>query len=338
MQILITGCAGFIGYHLSKALSTQGIKVYGIDSLNHYYAITLKHARLRECGIQNVSYGQEKTSTLYPSFRFQQIDLSDKKALENIFQSNHFDCIVNLAAQAGVRYSLTHPETYIESNITGFLNLLELCRQYHCKRLIYASSSSVYGNCQEVPFKESCRVDHPISIYAATKKTDELMAYTYSWLYQLQTIGLRFFTVYGPWGRPDMAPILFARSIRDKQPIKVFNNGNLSRDFTYIDDIIEGIIKIINRQELVREDTPGVPAVIYNIGHGSPVCLMDFIHLLEENLGQEAQKEFVGMQPGDVYQTWADTSRLREDYNYTPATSLEDGIKQFAEWFKTFHF
>lgn len=206
MQILITGCAGFIGYHLSKTLSTQGVTVYGIDSLNHYYDITLKHARLRECGIQNVSYGREKNSALYPSFRFQQIDLSDKETLENIFQSNHFDCIVNLAAQAGVRYSLTHPETYIESNIAGFLNLLELCRQYHCKRLIYASSSSVYGNCQEVPFKESCRVDHPVSIYAATKKTDELMAYTYSWLYQIQTIGLRFFTVYGPWGRPDMAP------------------------------------------------------------------------------------------------------------------------------------
>lgn len=336
MHVLVTGSAGFIGYYLSKALSNQGIDVYGIDSLNSYYDVALKQARLKECGIQIKEYGKECNSTIYPNYRFRQIDLCDKEALVNLFRENHFDCVVNLAAQAGVRYSLTNPETYVESNVAGFLNLLETCRKQECKRLIYASSSSVYGNTGEVPFKESARVDHPVSIYAATKKTNELMAYTYSWLYRLQTVGLRFFTVYGPFGRPDMAPILFARSIRENKPIRVFNNGNLSRDFTYIDDIVEGIVKIINRPTLVREDTPGVPAVVYNIGHGSPIQLMDFIRLLENNLGQIAQKEYTGMQPGDVYQTWADTTKLREDYGYTPTTSLEEGIRLFAEWFKTF--
>lgn len=336
MQVLITGSAGFIGFYLAKSLCTQGIKVYGIDSLNHYYDVNLKHARLRECGIQTSGYGVEHSSALLSGYRFRQTDLCDKETLESIFKENNFDCIINLAAQAGVRYSLTHPETYVESNVSGFLNLLELCRKYNCKKLIYASSSSVYGNSREVPFKESARVDQPVSIYAATKKSNELMAYTYSWLYQIQTIGLRFFTVYGPWGRPDMAPILFAKSIRQNTPIKVFNNGNLSRDFTYIDDIVEGMVKIVNKPGIVREDTPGVPAVIYNIGHGSPIQLMDFISLLEDNIGQKACKEFVGMQPGDVYQTWADTTKLREDYGYTPKTTLKSGIKEFAAWFKTF--
>lgn len=335
MQVLVTGSAGFIGYYLSRALSQRGIEVYGIDSLNHYYDVMLKEARLRECGIAVTAYGREYISDRFAGYRFRQTDLCDKSALEHIFKENHFDCIVNLAAQAGVRYSLTNPETYVESNVAGFLNVLELCRKYDCNRLIYASSSSVYGNTTEVPFKESARVDHPVSIYAATKKANELMAYTYSCLYQLQTIGLRFFTVYGPWGRPDMAPILFADAIRRNTPIKVFNNGNLSRDFTYIDDIVEGIVKMISRQGLVREDTPGVPAVIYNIGHGSPIQLMDFIHILERNLGQVARKEYVGMQPGDVYQTWADTTKLKEDYDYIPTTSLEEGIRQFANWFKT---
>lgn len=336
MQVLITGTAGFIGYYLSKALSGQGVKVYGIDSLNHYYDVALKHARLKECGIQVTGYNQECTSTIYPDYRFRKIDLCDKDALENIFKENRFDCVINLAAQAGVRYSLTNPSAYIESNIVGFLNLLELCRNHDCKRLIFASSSSVYGNTKEVPFKESTQVDHPISIYAATKKSDELMAYTYSWLYKIQTIGLRFFTVYGPWGRPDMAPMLFANSISHDQPIKVFNNGNLSRDFTYIEDIVKGIVTIVSRPDLAREDTPGIPAVIYNIGHGSPVQLMNFISLLEQNLGKQALKEYVGMQPGDVYQTWADTTKLNEDYGYTPETSLEEGIKRFADWYKTF--
>ena len=336
MQVLITGSAGFIGFHLTRTLCRQGIQVYGIDSLNQYYDVRLKHTRLKECGIEVSRYGEECASSLYSGYRFRQADLCDKEMLENIFAANHFDCIINLAAQAGVRYSLTHPETYVESNVAGFLNLLEIYRKYHCERLIYASSSSVYGNSREVPFKESARADQPASIYAATKKSNELMAYTYSWLYHLQTIGLRFFTVYGPWGRPDMAPILFAQSISQDTPIKVFNNGNLSRDFTYVDDIVEGIARIVNKPGLVREDTPGVPAVIYNIGHGSPVQLMEFIRLLEKNIGKEAIKEFTEMQSGDVYQTWADTAKLRKDYGYTPSTSLEDGIREFIEWFKTF--
>lgn len=338
MQILITGSAGFIGYHLSKVLSEKEIEVYGIDSLNDYYDVKLKYARLKECGIQTTEYGKECTSTVYPDYRFNQINLCDKEALEKIFKANRFDCVVNLAAQAGVRYSLTNPTAYVESNVLGFLNLLEMCRYHDCKRLIYASSSSVYGNTGDVPFRESTPVDHPISIYAATKKCNELMAYTYSWLYKTETIGLRFFTVYGPWGRPDMAPILFARAIQENRPIKVFNNGNLYRDFTYIGDIVKGIQKIVCQPRLVREDTPGVPAVIYNIGHGSPVRLMDFISILEHNLGKEAVKEYVGMQPGDVYQTWADTTKLNTDYGYTPETSLEEGIRYFAEWFKTFQF
>lgn len=338
MQILVTGNAGFIGFHLSQFLASKGIEVYGIDSLNDYYDVSLKKARLKECGLEAGEYGKEYKSTLYPNYRFRQADLCDKKLLESIFAANHFDFVVNLAAQAGVRYSLTNPDAYVASNIVGFLNILECCRHYNCKRLIYASSSSVYGNTQEVPFRESAPVDHPVSLYAATKKSNELMAYTYAWLYGIQTVGLRFFTVYGPWGRPDMAPILFAHAIRDGRPIKVFNNGNLSRDFTYIGDIVGGIANIIAHPEKIREDNPGVPAVVYNIGHGSPVSLMDFIHLLERNLGKEADKEFVGMQAGDVYQTWADTSKLTADFGYVPSTTLEEGIGYFAQWFKQYNF
>lgn len=336
MQILITGSAGFIGYHLSKLLAAKGYDVYGIDSLNNYYDVNLKIARLKQCGIELQAPHTEAVSVQYPNYKFRQIDLGDKQHLEKIFQQNSFDCVINLAAQAGVRYSLENPDAYIDSNVYGFMHLLEMIRHYGCPRLIYASSSSVYGNSNTVPFKENDRVDHPVSIYAATKKANELMAYTYSWLYKIQTIGLRFFTVYGPWGRPDMAPILFARAIRNNSPIKVFNNGNLSRDFTYIDDIIEGIVKITECPVLGREDIPGVPAVIYNIGHGSPVRLMDFISLLEQNLGCTARKEFVGMQAGDVFQTWADTSKLNEDYDYVPATSLEEGISHFAKWYQSY--
>ncbi len=334
MQVLITGSAGFIGYYLSKSLSAKGIEVLGIDSINNYYDVSLKKARLKECGIRTGVYGEECESELYPNYKFCQIDICDRKSLEKLFQSRHFDCVINLAAQAGVRYSLTHPQTYTDSNVSGFLNVLECCRQYQCPRLIYASSSSIYGNSTEVPFREDARTDQPVSIYAATKKSNELMAYTYSWLYRIQTIGLRFFTVYGPWGRPDMAPMLFGKSILEDKPIRVFNNGQLSRDFTYIEDIANGMMTIIDRPKLVREDTPGVPAVIYNIGHGSPVNLMDFIGLLEEQLGKTAKKVFVGMQPGDVYQTWADTTKLQTDYQYRATTSLEEGIRNFAAWFK----
>lgn len=336
MRILVTGSAGFIGSFLSKALSEKGAEVYGIDTINDYYDIELKKSRLKECGIHRYEYNQECSSHCYSNYVFNRIDLCDKKALENIFRQQHFDTVINLAAQAGVRYSLSQPETYINSNIVGFLNLLECCRHYSCPRLIFASSSSVYGNDAKIPFCESEQADHPVSIYAATKKTDELMAYTYSYLYKLQTIGLRFFTVYGPSGRPDMAPMLFAGAISRNEPINIFNHGNLSRDFTYIDDIIAGITKITETPGIVREDHPGVPAVIYNIGHGSPVYLMDFIRLLEEYLGKEARKNFVEMQAGDVYQTWADTSKLKEDYGYVPQTVLEEGIRHFSVWYKSF--
>lgn len=337
MHILITGTAGFIGSFLAEALAKRGHQIYGIDSINDYYDVNLKKTRLEKGGIYAPSYGKEVISDTLPNYRFRQMDLSAPKELDTIFQNHRFDCIINLAAQAGVRYSLQNPEAYIQSNIVGFLHLLEHCRQHQCPRFIYASSSSVYGNSAQAPFNENERVDHPVSLYAATKKSNELMAYTYSHLYHIQTTGLRFFTVYGPYGRPDMAPILFAKAIRNNQPIRIFNNGNLSRDFTYIDDIVEGIVKITEHPEQASQDTPNVPAVVYNIGHGSPVQLMDFIRILEKNLGKEARKEYVGMQPGDVYQTWADTRKLEQDFHYTPSTSLEKGIEQFASWFQQFY-
>lgn len=337
MQILVSGVAGFIGSFLAEALLLQGHQVYGIDSVNDYYDTSIKYDRLKKCGITPGTYGQIVSSDIYPSYQFQQLDLCDKENLNAVFQNNKFDCVINLAAQAGVRYSLKNPHAYLESNIIGFLNILEACRYYSCARLIYASSSSVYGNDTDIPFKETARVDHPVSMYAATKKSNELMAYTYSYLYQIHTIGLRFFTVYGPYGRPDMAPMLFAKAIDRNEPIHIFNNGNLSRDFTYIDDIVKGITTIVAQPEKARKEVAEIPAVIYNIGHGSPIKLLDFIHLLEKHLGKEAQKEYVGMQPGDVYQTWADTTRLKEDYHYIPATSLEEGIKKFADWYKTYY-
>ena len=306
MYIFITGTAGFIGSFLAETLAKRGHEIYGIDSINDYYDVNLKKARLEKSGIHTLSHKQEIFSDTLPGYRFRQMDLCDKKELDTIFQNHHFDCVINLAAQAGVRYSLQNPEAYIQSNVVGFLHLLECCRQYQCPRFIYASSSSVYGNSTQVPFNEAERVDQPVSLYAATKKSNELMAYTYSHLYAIQTIGLRFFTVYGPYGRPDMAPMLFANAIRNNKSIRIFNAGN--------------------------------PAVVYNIGRGSPVQLMDFIHILEKNLGKEARKEYVSMQPGDVFQTWADTTKLNQDYGYTPATSLEDGIQKFTEWFKTFKF
>ncbi len=339
MYILITGTAGFIGSFLAEALAKRGHRLYGIDVLNDYYDVNLKKARLEKGGIHLPSgkNREEILSDTLPGYCFRQMDLCDKKELEALFQAHRFDCVINLAAQAGVRYSLQNPEAYIQSNIVGFLHLLECCRQYQCPRLIYASSSSVYGNSSQAPFHEAEQVDRPVSLYAATKKSNELMAYTYSHLYRLQTTGLRFFTVYGPYGRPDMAPMLFADAIRNDRPIRIFNAGDLSRDFTYIDDIVEGIVKITEHPEQASQDTPDVPAVVYNIGHGSPVQLMDFIRILEKNLGKEARKEYAGMQPGDVYQTWADTRKLERDFHYTPSTSLEKGIQEFAAWYQQFY-
>lgn len=333
MQILITGTAGFIGSFLAERLAFLGHTVYGVDSINDYYDPQLKLARLQKGGIVSPAYGEEARSTTLPGYVFRRADLCDKAQMEAIFTANHFDCVVNLAAQAGVRYSIENPEAYIQSNVCGFLNVLEGCRRHGCQRLVYASSSSVYGNAQHVPFSEENRVDTPVSLYAATKKSNELMAFTYSHLYGIQSVGLRFFTVYGPYGRPDMAPILFADSIMHGRVIRIFNHGDLSRDFTYIDDIVDGIVRVVEHPESACEDTQGTRAAVYNIGHGSPVRLMDFVGLLEASLGREARKEYVGMQAGDVYQTWADTHKLERDFGYRPSTSLEEGVKRFAEWF-----
>ncbi|MDL2231324.1 NAD-dependent epimerase/dehydratase family protein [Porphyromonadaceae bacterium OttesenSCG-928-L07] len=336
MHILVTGAAGFVGSYTVEKLIKEGHRVYGIDCINDYYDISLKHYRLQQTGISGMEFGKTIESSVLPGYRFQQADLCDKKNLSDIFRQQQFDCVINLAAQAGVRYSLTNPDAYIQSNIVGFSHILECCREHACNILLYASSSSVYGNNSSVPFKETEQVDNPVSMYAATKKSNELMAYTYSSLYGIKTIGLRFFTVYGPAGRPDMAPFLFADAIWHEKPIKVFNEGNLSRDFTYIDDIVEGISKIVAHPENASYPAD-VPAIVYNIGHGSPVKLMEFIQLLEENIGKEAIKEYVGMQAGDVFCTWADTNRLFKDYNYKPETSLEEGIKKFIDWFKSYY-
>ena len=281
MNVLVTGTAGFIGFYLVQKLLNAGHTVYGIDSINHYYDVTLKHDRLHACGIDHPVPGKEIVSSRNTNYTFCQLDLCDTEAIHTLFDTHAFDCVVNLAAQAGVRYSLKHPESYVQSNVMGFINLLEACKKTSCKKFIYASSSSVYGNNQSVPFKETDAVDHPISIYAATKKSDELMANAYAHLYGIQTIGLRFFTVYGPFGRPDMAPMLFANAIQHDEVIRIFNNGNLSRDFTYIEDIVTGIEKIVSTPGILREDVPGTPATIYNIGHGTPIQLMDFVQLPE---------------------------------------------------------
>ena len=333
MKILVTGAAGFIGFHLVRRLVEQGNEIIGIDNLNDYYPVSLKYARLRECGIDEnkIIQGHVVESSKYAKYRFIRMDIEDKESIQNIFAIERFDIIVNLAAQAGVRYSIENPYTYVRSNIIGFLNLLEAARLNQVKHFVYASSSSVYGGNITVPFSEKDRVDNPVSIYAATKKSDELMAHVYSKLYNLPTTGLRFFTVYGPWGRPDMAPMLFTHAILAGEPIKVFNNGNLSRDFTYIDDIIEGVIRVIDNIPIVS-----VPAEIYNIGCGHPVQLMDFIHTLENTLGKKAQMIMLPMQKGDVYTTYADTSKLEQAIGYKAKTELKQGIEIFVTWYKSF--
>ena len=330
-KILVTGVAGFIGYHLSKALLARGHQIVGIDNINDYYDINLKYARLKELDIKREDaeiFFKSSTNTS-KTFTFVRMNLEDRQELPELFENHKFDLVCNLAAQAGVRYSIENPEAYIDSNITGFLNILECCRNYKVKKLVYASSSSVYGNSDEVPFVETANVDHPISLYAATKKSNELMAHTYSHLYNIETIGLRFFTVYGPWGRPDMAMFLFTDAIINNRPIKVFNNGDLSRDFTFIDDIIKGLVNTL----LVNSKNTNLYK-LYNIGNSKPVRLLDFIEAIELNLGVKAQKEMLPMQAGDVNQTWANVSSLINDYNYEPNTSIESGIKSFIDWYK----
>lgn len=333
MKILVTGAAGFIGFHLCNSLLSLGHTIVGLDSINDYYDVNLKYARLKELGITSTDYNAVTESALHGSrLNFIKLNLEDKDALFNLFETEKFDSVCNLAAQAGVRYSIENPFAYIDSNITGFINILEACRNYNVKRLVYASSSSVYGLNEKIPFSTEDSVDNPVSLYAATKKSNELMAHTYSHLFGIHTIGLRFFTVYGPWGRPDMAMFLFTDAIFNNKPIKVFNNGNLSRDFTYIDDIVEGVVATL------LKDVKGAPLYqLYNIGNSQPVKLMDFISEIEKVTGKEAVKDYLPMQPGDVEKTWADTSGLEKDFDYKPATPISTGVKNFVEWYRQYY-
>lgn len=331
MKILVTGSAGFIGYFTAKALLERGDEVVGLDNINNYYDVNLKYGRLNETGIKefDIEYGKLVNSSKYPKYKFIKLNLEDREAIQKLFIEEKFDKVCHLAAQAGVRYSIENPYTYIDSNIVGFINILECCRHNNIQHLVYASSSSVYGMNKKVPFSEDDRVDNPISLYAATKKANELMAHTYSHLYNVPTTGLRFFTVYGPWGRPDMAPILFAKAIINGEPISVFNNGDLSRDFTYIDDIVNGVVKVIDKSPISEGQ---IPYKLYNIGCSNPVKLMDFINTLEEAIGKRANMIMKPMQKGDVYQTYADTSSLERDFGYKPTISLKYGINKFIKW------
>lgn len=339
MKILVTGAAGFIGFYVAKRLAVSGHDVIGLDNINDYYSTSLKFDRLKELGINPVEaegFNELCASSTFKNLKFVRMALEDGDGLRQLFNSQHFDVVCNLAAQAGVRYSLEHPETYIQSNIVGFLNILECCRHTGVKHLVYASSSSVYGENEKVPFETSDRVDHPISLYAATKKSNELMAFTYNHLYGFATTGLRFFTVYGPWGRPDMAMFLFTDAIVNGRKIKVFNNGNLERDFTYVDDIVEGVIRIIEDQKRI-ESGNNADDRVYNIGNSNSVKLMDFITQIEEELGVEAKKEFLPMQPGDVPKTWANVDDLIRDYQYRPKTTVQTGVHNFITWFKEYY-
>ena len=319
-KILVTGAAGFIGSKLAYELAKRGDEVVGVDNLNDYYDVRLKEGRLREFG---------------NGWTFVKMSIDDKEKLDALFEKEHFHSVVNLAAQAGVRYSITNPYSYMQSNLVGFLNILEACRHYDVKHLVFASSSSVYGMNTKVPYSEDDRVDTPVSLYAASKKSNELMAHCYSKLYGFSCIGLRFFTVYGPWGRPDMSPMLFANALRDGKPIKVFNNGDMIRDFTYIDDIVEGTIRAIDHPLDANECPNRVAYKIYNIGCSHPVKLMDFIREIEMAYGKEAEKIYLPMQPGDVYQTNADTTKLETEIGYAPKWNLHEGIREFMEWYKS---
>jgi len=344
MKILVTGSAGFIGFHLVNKLLQDGNTVVGIDNINDYYDVELKYSRLKQCGISRNAeqwHSPEQSST-FPGYKFIRMNLEDREKLNKLFEIERFDAICNLAAQAGVRYSLENPHAYISSNIVGFMNILEACRYNNIQHLVYASSSSVYGNSDKMPLSVTDPVDNPISLYAATKKSNELMAHTYSHLFNIRTTGLRFFTVYGPWGRPDMAPILFANAISNNIAIKVFNNGNLERDFTYIDDIVEGIVRVIystipGNQQPATGSHQSIPYSIYNIGNGNPVKLLDFIETMEAALGKKAIKDFLPMQPGDVYKTFADINALKNDFGYEPNTSVQKGIGEFVKWFKEYY-
>jgi len=343
----VTGAGGFIGFHLSKKLIERGDSVVGLDNVNDYYDVNLKYARLNLLGIEKDKIiDNQLINSSFSNFSFIKTDLSDRENMNRLFESEKFDAVCNLAAQAGVRYSIENPHAYIDSNVVGFMNILEGCRHYGVRNLSYASSSSVYGLNKSQPFKTTDHTDHPVSLYASTKKANEMMAHTYSHLYNISTTGLRFFTVYGPWGRPDMAPMLFTDAILNNRPINVFNHGNMSRDFTYIDDIVEGIIKVIDNPAkgnskwdglYPEADSSSAPYKIYNIGNNAPVNLMEFISEIEVSVGKVAEKEFMEMQDGDVESTYADTSGLMNDFNYKPFTPLDKGINEFVTWFKDFY-
>ncbi|NEQ20939.1 MAG: NAD-dependent epimerase [Microcoleus sp. SIO2G3] len=325
MKVLVTGAAGFIGYHLAQRLLAEGIQVYGIDNLNDYYDVKLKKDRLAQ---------------LHPQakFTFEFLDLDNRDRMMQLFQEHRFDCVVNLAAQAGVRYSLQNPFAYVDSNMSGFVNLLEGCRHSQVKHLVFASSSSVYGANTKVPFSVTDNVDHPISLYAASKKANELIAHVYSHLYKLPTTGLRFFTVYGSWGRPDMAYFKFVKAIKEGKPIDVYNFGKMKRDFTYIDDVIEGVVRVMSKPPQGNaKDENNVPYKLYNIGNNSPVELMTFIEVIEKVLGKQAQKNFLPMQPGDVPSTYADVDELMNDVGFKPSTPIEEGIYHFVQWYQDYY-
>ena len=353
MKILVTGAAGFIGAAIVQRLFTTGsnVAVVGLDNINDYYDPKLKFGRLAECGIEvtqsrdNFPWYKFINSTKWENYRFIRMNLEDTNAMSMLFANEGFDIVINLAAQAGVRYSIKNPHAYIESNIDGFINILEGCRYNGVKHLVYASSSSVYGLNGKVPFSEHDGIAHPVSLYAATKKSNELMAHAYSKLYNLPTTGLRFFTVYGPWGRPDMSPFLFMDAILHDRPIKVFNNGDMLRDFTYIDDIVEGVVRIANviptgntdwNEENPDPATSPAPYRVYNIGNSQPTKLMDYINCIEKAIGREAKKDYLPMQPGDVYQTYADSSALAEATGFSPNTPLEEGINKTVDWFRNY--
>ena len=347
-MILITGTAGFIGFHLAQRLLKDGEEVVGLDVINDYYDLRVKYGRLMQAGISEaqIEYGKLVASATQPNYRFIQLDMTDREGLNKLFSEEKFDTVVNLAAQAGVRYSLENPQAYIDSNIIGFTNILEGCRHHQVKHLVYASSSSVYGLNTRQPLSTSDNVDHPMSLYAASKKSNELMAHTYSHLFGLPTTGMRFFTAYGPWGRPDMALFLFTEAILKGEPIKVFNHGKMVRDFTYVDDVVEGIKRIIANppagNPLWDGDAPDVststaPYKVYNIGNNSPVTLMEFISEIEKQLGRKAEKIMMDLQPGDVPATYANVEDLMRDLDYKPETKVSYGIRQFLEWYRAFY-
>lgn len=348
MKILVTGTAGFIGYHTALRLLEQGHEVVGLDVINEYYDINLKLDRLGQSGIERnkIAADEPVASTTHSDYRFVKIDLADQSAIMELFAAERFDVVIHLAAQAGVRYSLENPHTYMDSNISGFLNILEGCRYYPVEHLIYASSSSVYGANTSMPFSVRDNVDHPMSLYAASKKSNELMAHTYANLFGIPSTGLRFFTVYGPWGRPDMALFLFTKAILDGEPIDVYNHGNMQRDFTYIDDIVESMARLVDKPPDGNRSWSGdkpdpatsfAPYQLFNIGNNNPVKLMDFIYELEESIGQTAEKNYMDIQPGDVPMTWADVTDLFDYINYQPQTGVKEGIRSFVKWYRWYY-